>query len=242
MRSLLLSALILGSIGAVQTQQITPEPPPLVDASHEQWQIQSEPLLVDGLVYLPSGPNRFFDPNLMTRTGVYRGIPIYQDRSLEPYSIVYVPIGGDQMRPYERRRTGNLAGTTGSRMPSFPVEPTGTPSDEEKIVAASGPFPGGAVPALSPVPAPGTEVEEPSATELMPLVSKPRPLHEPNGIYIEFNGAKWYGAGRPVAYSTLFEQIGAYSGVPVYRLKTDRGDRVWVPVVPGGLLAPYSKR
>ena len=241
MRSLLLSVFVVGLAAAAGAQQLTPEPAPLVDASHEPWQIQSEPLLVDGLVYLPSGPNRFFDPNLMTRTGVYRGIPIYQDRSLEPYSIVYVPIGGGQMRPYERRRTGDLAGTTGSRMPSFPVEATGTPSDEDRIVAASGSWATGTTLPAQPPP-PAAAVETPSATELMPLVAKPRPLKEPNGIYIEFNGAKWYGSGRPVSYSTLFEQIGTYSGVPVYRLKTDHRDRVWVPVVPGGPLAPYSKR
>ncbi|HEX4346748.1 MAG TPA: hypothetical protein VHZ73_04210 [Vicinamibacterales bacterium] len=222
---------------SAQAQQIVPEPAPLVDASHEQWQVLSEPLLVDGLVYLPSGPNRFFDPNMMARTGVYRGIPIYQDRSLEPYSIVYVPIGGGQMRPYERRRAGELAGTTGSRTPSYPVEPTGTPSDEERIVASAG-----TTATAAPVAPPAaTVVETPSASELMPLVSAARPPHEPNGIFIEFNGAKWFGSGRPVSYSTLFEQIGTYSGVPVYRLKTDHRDRVWVPVVPGGPLAPYSK-
>ena len=239
MRTWLLVASLCGIAAPAAAQQIRPEPAPIVDASHEQWLIQNEPLLVDGLVYFPSGPNRFFDGNLMTRTGVYRGIPIYQDRSLEPYSVVYVPIGGGQMRPYERRRTGDLAGTTGSRTPSFPVEPTGAPSDEEQAVATAGAVAGGA-PAGTAVPV--LKGETPSATELMPLVSKPRPLKEPNGIYIEFNGARWYGSGRPVPNSTLFERIGTYSGAPVYRLKTDHGDRVWVPVVPGGLLAPYSKR
>jgi hypothetical protein len=240
-RKILLSLLICGVAVAARAQSIAQESEPLVTAAHESWQIQGEPLLMDGLVYLPAGPNRFFDPNVMVRSGVYRGIPVYQDRTLEPYSVVYVPIGGRQMRPYERRRTGELAGTTGSRAPSFPVEPVGTPSDADRIVATSGAILRTAPPA-APVPPPAPAIETPSATELMPLVAPPRPKNQPNGIYIEFGGAKWYGSGRPVSNSSLFEEVGTYSGLPVYRLKTDHRDRVWVPVVPGGLLAPYSKR
>src|SRR4029079_355600 len=58
----------------------------------------------------------------MVRSGSYRGIPLYIDSTIEPYSIVFVPLTGGRMQPYERRRTGNLAGTTGSRAPSLPTQ------------------------------------------------------------------------------------------------------------------------
>ena len=64
----------------------------------------------------------FFNGNTMVRTGHYNGVPLYADATLEPYSIVYVPIGRGLMQPYERPRRGDLAGTTGSRPPSFPVQ------------------------------------------------------------------------------------------------------------------------
>jgi hypothetical protein len=58
----------------------------------------------------------------MSQVGVYRHVPVYADVTLEPHSVVYLPIGRQSMRGYERRREGELAGTTGSRMPAFPVE------------------------------------------------------------------------------------------------------------------------
>ena len=58
----------------------------------------------------------------MMQQGVYQGVPIYADVTLQPFSVVYVPITRSTMRAYERKREGDLAGTTGSRTPSFPVE------------------------------------------------------------------------------------------------------------------------
>src|SRR5207245_7484098 len=48
--------------------------------------------------------------------------PLYVDATLQPGSMVYVPIGGRVMRPYERKRYGELAGTTGSRTPWYPIQ------------------------------------------------------------------------------------------------------------------------
>ena len=58
----------------------------------------------------------------MRQAGAYDGVLFYADVTQEPYSIVYVPIGGGLMQPYERLREGELAGTVGSRTPSFPVD------------------------------------------------------------------------------------------------------------------------
>ena len=58
----------------------------------------------------------------MVRTGSNPRRAVYEDVTLEPYSMIYMPIGGPVMRPYERRREGELAGTVGSRTPSFPIQ------------------------------------------------------------------------------------------------------------------------
>ncbi len=55
----------------------------------------------------------FFSGDQMVRTGYYNGVPLYADTTIEPYSVVLVPVGRGQMRPYERIRDGELAGTTG---------------------------------------------------------------------------------------------------------------------------------
>ena len=69
-------------------------------------------------------------------------MPFYADTTLEPYSELYVPVGSSRMRAYERRRDGALAGTTGSRAPSFPVivktEPAPGQRIDETAAAAGG--------------------------------------------------------------------------------------------------------
>ncbi len=96
-------------------------PPPAVTAASASWQLSGQPIFHAGSFYYPAGATVFFDGRVMTRTGHYEGVPLYSDVTLEPFSIVYVPVGGARMRPYERRRDGELAGTVGSRTPSFPI-------------------------------------------------------------------------------------------------------------------------
>src|SRR3982750_4357092 len=96
-------------------------PPPTVTAGGADWQINSEPIVVSGIVYYPTRAFRIFDGQVMSQVGIFEGVPVYADATLEPFSLMYVPIGGARMREYERRRDGELAGTTGSRTPSFPV-------------------------------------------------------------------------------------------------------------------------
>ena len=242
MRTLALSgflvlAVLLPARGSAQLT-IQPVTPPVVTAADAPWQIAGDPLLYDGDVYYPTGPTVFFDGNVMARTGVYKDIPLYQDRTLEPYSLVYVPVGGNLMRPYERRRTGELANTTGSRTPSFPVEsdehavePAVT-SEVEPSVGTSATRAAAARPALPP-----------AAHELTSIESIPPPPRGASGVWIEFGGGKWYLAGPTAAYASgRFVPIGTYHGFIVYRDTSGSRDRVWVPVVAGGPLAPYSKR
>src|SRR4051794_11199520 len=111
-------------IPKMSTAQVyrSPTAAPAVTAAGTHWFGAGDPIFYAGNFYFPAGPSVFFDGNVMNRTGNYYGVPLYEDATLEPYSIVYVPIGGTLMRPYERRREGELVGTVGSRMPSFPIQ------------------------------------------------------------------------------------------------------------------------
>ena len=119
-------AVLFPETGNAQVYQFR-TPPPEVTAVGATWQINSEPVLVGGLVYYPTGGLRFFDGQVMAQIAIFQGVPVYSDMTLEPFSLLYVPVGRDRVREYERRRDGELAGTTGSRVPSFPVQ---SPSDQ----------------------------------------------------------------------------------------------------------------
>ncbi len=99
-----------------------PTPAPQVTAENAAWFQSGEPIDWNGDLYYPAGPDQFFNRYQMVRSGSFRGIPLYTDTTLQPNSIVFVPLPGERMRPYERPRTGVLAGTTGSRTPSFPPD------------------------------------------------------------------------------------------------------------------------
>jgi hypothetical protein len=253
----LILAILVPTIGKAQLLPLNV--PPTITAENETWQILGEPIVSDGLVFYPTLLNVFYDPNTMTRTGVYRGIPLYQDRTIEPYSIMYLPIGGGRMRAYEQPRTGYLAGTVGSRTPSFPTTPVKTwetvlePQlvlQGELLIVDRGVFSFGPADTIGRVAAP-RELREPqepaTASALAPAATHPETIPAPNpgrnGIFIEFANAKWYSAGPVQQFSPdRFTQIGRYHDVPVYREVRGSSDRIWVPVVAGGLLTPYSRR
>jgi hypothetical protein len=129
--------------------QSRPTDPPIVTAVNESWYQLREPIQFAGDVYYPAGATVFFNGNIMVRTGHYNGVPLYADTTLEPYSVVLVPVSRGVLQPYERLRRGDLAGTTASRAPSFPVRmaaertlpqaptaPTGTPRSTGAIEAS----------------------------------------------------------------------------------------------------------
>jgi hypothetical protein len=269
-------------------------PPPLVTAAGEAWQVNGEPVFYAGNYYYPAGATVFFDGKVMVRTGVYRGVPLYADVTLEPYSIVYVPIGGAIMRPYERRREGDLAGTVGSRTPSFPIdravelsaaaagttgmitprlggsEPLWAPQDDYVWMrmprSALESRSGSAVPPLSSQQPPATgAVQEPfTASGVITIApaepgasgptsptygnaasasQQPAPRAAENGVWVDFDGARWYSAGTAVHYDpSRFEAAGEYHGFPVYRERGGAADRIFVTVVHDGPLAPFARR
>ena len=207
--------------------------PPEVTAAAVDWLINSEPVVVNSSVYLPTRAVRLFDGQVMVQVGVYQGVPVYADATLEPNSIIYVPVGGDRMRTYERRRDRELAGTTGSRTPSFPVESPAAIPAEERIVGTTGSIVPNVVGSSNAVtPRPHRTVVE--------TIPRPRATR---GVWVDFAGARWYSAGTSASYSPdRFTKVGEYRGFPVYLETGSRKDEIWVQVVADGPVAPYSKR
>src|SRR5262245_16836412 len=102
-----------------------PTDPPIVSAENDRWYLRGDPVAFAGTFYYQTGPVVFFNGDVMVRVGNYNGVPLFVDSTIEPYSVLLVPIGRGRMQPYERLRDGDLAGTTGSRAPSFPVTAPG---------------------------------------------------------------------------------------------------------------------
>jgi len=238
------------------TGQVTIRTPaqPRVTAEHEAWYLSGEAVTFDGSIYYPVGPRVYFNRYEMVRTGFYRGVPLYTQTTIEPYSVVFVPVGQGLMQPYERRRAGQLAGTAGSRAPSFPI---GLPSEDETLIlpeAAAPPVLAGPLTAWPPVrfhrerrhgPArrhagPGERLPQPAGTGVMRTVEQPEGL---NAVYIQFDEHRYFSSGPPVLLARDgFEHVGDYGGLPVYARGQDLRT-VYIPVQRGAeLLARYSRR
>lgn len=249
----------LGAIvGNAQVYQL-PTPVPQVTAATAEWQLRAQPIFYSGDFYYPTGPSVFFDGNVMVRSGAYLGVPLYVDATLEPYSVVYVPVGRNVMRPYERPRAGSLTGTTGSRTPSFPIvrdvelssaNATGTglltppAGDAERdVIPESVRVVGtvGSLPVRASADTPAPRPPSSSGAKLAPMTSIPAP-NENRGIWLPFNGSRWYSAGAAVPYAAdQFVAVGTYHDIPVYQKRGDSPREIYVPAVNGGLLAPYRR-
>jgi len=164
------------------------------------------------------------------------------------------------MRPYERRRTGDLAGTVGSSAPSFVVDAVPSAATAPILQAAAPPtgvpieLTGGPVvsPAVQPVPTlppsaslttgtTGRTEQAPSARTRVQTVQRPVGL---NAVFIQFQGARWYAAGPAVEFSAdRFTRIGEHRGFNVYEGKGQPGT-IYLSLLNGGagLVAPYKTR
>jgi hypothetical protein len=228
-------AVLLPNIGNAQVFQ-SGTPPPVVSAAGAEWQIDSAPVLVGGLMYYPTRAFHPFDGQVMAQSGTYENVPVYSDKTIEPYSELYVPFGNGMVRVYERRRDGDLAGTTGSHVPTFPVASPSVPEPVERAVGTAG----SSVPKVATESAVLPDTPQPRRTSIITPVS-----HSKVGdrVWLEFNGARWYSNGPTSSFSAeRFEPVGRYHGFPVYRDKTSGSDEIWVSVVKDGPLAPYAKR
>lgn len=254
--------LVLAIAGpAVAQVQNRPTDAPIITAEQERWYVQGEPVQLNGGTYLRAGAPVFFDGNVMVRTGSFNGVPLYADTSLEPNSLVFVPIGRGLMQPYELPRQGHLAGTTGSRTPSYPVaaqpryasppaaalSPTNVESSPSTVmpilrepgaVATTGTATPGQATSAGVAGAVGTSGVLPPAAPI-----RPARLREPAAIRrhisIEYLGQTWVNDGPAVPLSgSGLVQVGEFAGFPIYTRSGLKDDVIFVPVA-GGLVTPY---
>jgi hypothetical protein len=255
-----LLSIVLSTPGVGEAQVLSrPTPSPSVNATSAVWQGRGEPIFHAGNYYYPTGASVFFDGHVMVPSGSYDGVPIYVDTTVEPHSMILVPIGSNLMRPYERRRSRELAGTAGSRTPSFPVDPSGELAWWRQPAGASARM-------RLPVARVVTEIEPAARAPMAPPPPEP-PLEPPDvvvrldvvrasqsietevsiagdqGVWIEFDGSRWFSAGPATDYEAgRFIPVGSYRGFDVYRDKDLGGDIIFVRIVAGGAVAPYSRR
>jgi hypothetical protein len=250
--SILLTIVAAASLHAQVTSQATPAP--IVTAESEAWYLDGGPITYSGHFYYPSGAQIHFNANEMVRSGFYEGIPLYVRTTLEPYSIVFVPLAGGMMQPYERRRDGELAGTAGSTTPSLPGVSTSEDNADRSPQAAAPPTlvgnvdRGGSRP-VSPVATQGSSSNPPPApistsgafTRRPYVAIGPKPQGI-NAIFMEFEGRRWYAAGPAVTLDpATMTRIGERHGFAVFADVTSPGNRIYMQVVAGGsMVAPYS--
>ena len=267
---LLASAIVLLALPAVASSQINlrPTPPPIETAENETWYRAGEPVIYAGNLYYPAGPAIHFIGDEMVRSGFYQGVPLYARTTIEPYSVVFVPVGGGMMQPYERRRAGELAGTSGSSVSSLPIDipsafaPSISPiqapappvvtslpmADESIVLPAKVPAPrpveSRAVP-RRPQPAPRTNSV---AVGTSGRVTGSRPAkrisrQSSNGIFVEYDNKRWFSSGPPESMDLrTLNRVGEWHGFPVY-VTPGGQNTIYIPIAPGvDALAPYSKR
>jgi hypothetical protein len=165
----------------------------------------------------------FFDGAVMVRSSSFKGVPIYVDGTRDPYNVVYVPIGGKLMRPYERRRTDQVADTLAPAPAAAPAEVGETASDSSDAVP---PVPSGD---RQPRVKPSTPSHSVSA--LQPGANR--------GIWIVFDDNIWTLADRQPYSVVNFTPIGTYHGFPVYRDAT-RPREIYVSSGAGDFIARYT--
>lgn len=209
-----------------------PADAPSTTAEHADWYVAREPIFFAGDDYFLAGARVFFNGNTMVRTGQFRGVPLYADTTVEPYSLVFVPVGRGLMQPYERLRRGEIAGTTGSRAPSFTVAVL--PDREREILAPMAPtnvpLPLAAVDASAAMPMaePTGPTAEATASTAMapytPVPSGPPPAPVNEHVWVIFRGQRWVSAGMALPQAAgRFNQVGEVSGFPVFSRDGEAG-------------------
>jgi hypothetical protein len=253
---ILLTLLVVAAPAAAQIQS-RPTDAPIVTAENESWYVNGEAIQFAGDLYYPAGADVFFNGNTMVRSGHFNGVPLYSDTTLEPYSVVYVPIGRGMMQPYERPRQGSLAGTTASRTPSFPVRVTaaGGSLPQGAVAPTAPPATIGAIGAYTPESAVGTSgttvpaavgtggLAAPAPRDIptrnrLALTSIGRPTSN-DGIWIRYLGEKWVSAGPAVPLTVEgFRIVGSNDGFPIFARNNSSEQVIYVPTR-AGLVAPF---
>ncbi len=211
---------VLSSTAALAQVNYEPTPPPDTSAADRSWYLSGDPIRFAGDLYYQTGPTVYFNGYTMVPTGSYDGVTLYADTTLEPYSIVLVPVGGSMVRPYERLRAGNLAGTTGSRAPTFPVQVTRYPQRRPRDAAQKPQPPSRRRERTEPPTAPAAPPEANQPFEEWQgglLVETVRRPDDNRGMWVRFQGYRWEQSGEAMTLDpSRLTRVGEYHGVTVY--------------------------
>ena len=223
-----------------------PTSTPIVTAEGATWFLNGEAITWDGGIYAPAGAIRPFDENVMVRSGVFRGIPLYTDSTLQPLSFVFVPLRGGWMQPYERRafifpQAGQAAGPPSFGPALVLAAPATTTAPLPAMVATdTGTAPAPAVTSAAPAPGVvGTSGRTPASAPR--AVTTAVPPTGTNAIWVEFDGRRWYAAEDSIDYAAeRLNEIGSYHGWTVYAMKGDAQPRTIYIASRPGVLAAYT--
>ena len=91
-------AVLLPITGTAQVF-IRPNPIRRRRPQRQSWQLPGDPVFHAGAFYLSDRPHRILRRQRSVATGTYEGVPLYEDATRPPFTIVYVPIGGNLVRP-----------------------------------------------------------------------------------------------------------------------------------------------
>jgi hypothetical protein len=234
---LVFTALFAGAAGVSGQAVSARSTYPAVSAADREWLRSGDPIHFAGDNYFPGGAPVHFDAELMLHSGSYDGVPLFVDTSVEPYSQVLVPIGRNLLQPYERLGEGDLAGTTGSRTPSYPVEVR-----PDTALLPQRAFPQQAAPG-DPRPGDAPQAEprgsEAPAGGVGPLLTARAPRGN-LGIWITYEGRRWQLAGEAAMLDSSFKRTGDYRGFPVYeKPAAGTGERLIYVPSRDQVVAPY---
>lgn len=258
-RLVLVTGISLATIHSAARAQIKlqPTPAPAVTAETQSWYQAGDPIVFAGNYYYQAGPAIHFLANEMVPTGSYHGIELYSRTTIEPYSVVFVPLAGGLMQPYERRRSGDLAGTTGSSAPSFPVEIASAFGAPPPIQAAGPPFVETQMSneyIARPESTVGREVVPERAATAgsvgtigdLTRARRGKAVGRPsaNGVFVEFDQTRWYASAPPTDLdSSSLRRIGEWHGFPVYKSRSTGESTIYIPVSEGSdAYAAYTKK
>jgi hypothetical protein len=237
-RALLVAVVLVASPSVAAAQALMrPEPAPTRVAGNEPWYRAGEPVLYRGEAFYPAGAHVFFNGNVMVMIGQFRGVPIYADPTIETGSIVFLPIGGGMMQPYEKLRAGELAGTSGSRTPSFPPAAATSLEPDPQVAGTTGVMIPPAPPLVDPATLRAGTGRAPSRTSVVTIA--PNTTARGRGIWIDWNGQTWRASGSAVRVGSQLVPIGTYNGRTVYR-GAGGDDTIWIETVQG-LAVPWRR-
>ncbi len=217
--------------------------------AHAQAPCDPSQLVLGDTAYRRAGAIVPFDPGRMVQVGRQGGVPIYADTTVEPWSQLLLPASGGWLQPFERLREGALAGTSGSRLPSFPVavdterreaNPVGMAgapparavgqawSDRSGCPAVDGPSapralePAADAASTAAVPAAGSLPLQRPAIVMLPLAAP----QGNRGVWVGFAGAVWRAEGTAIPLKGLALTEGGLLGTRRVLVSPDRPDAI----------------